>query len=222
MFIYELASIASFVAALLWALRSRNPVNLGAVLGGFMLFVFDWLWCSRGFFNATVAPNLVMFPGIHIHGLEYPIAIACNWSVGFGLGPLLLSKCHPGLSRKLGRLHFPIVFAAWAAFDIVIEATLISGLGVYTYHQAPHFLFWGVAWSNILLLGGLLTLSYFGLAHVQALMARLDYAGMHGEEMWQGFFLAAGTILASALLLTLPLLFWYSAATPWIESGRPF
>ena len=49
---YQIFSVAAFVAVLAWALRSRNPFNLGAVMGGFMLWGFDWLWCSRGFWNA--------------------------------------------------------------------------------------------------------------------------------------------------------------------------
>ena len=51
MAIYEAGSIAAFIAALFWVLRSRNPVNLGALIGGFMIFGFDWLWCGKGFFN---------------------------------------------------------------------------------------------------------------------------------------------------------------------------
>ena len=42
MAIYEIVSIVAFLAALGWAINSKNPFNLGAVIGGFFLFVFDW------------------------------------------------------------------------------------------------------------------------------------------------------------------------------------
>jgi hypothetical protein len=224
MTIHEMASIAAFLAVLAWALRSRNPVNLGAFLGGFMIFGFDWLWCSKGFFNATFSPTLTMIPGIHILGERYPIAMACNWAISYGFGPLLLSKFHAPIGRALGKLHFPVIFAACALTDMLLEAFLISGLGIYKYHQAPEFLLWGVIWSNSWFFGGLLTLSYFGLAHVQQWVAIPDNAGfaLSSEITWKGLSLSAGVVWTSAFFLTVIQLFWYSAATPWVESGRLF
>lgn len=221
---YEPVSIVLFLLALGWALRSGNPINLGAVLGGFLLFGFDWLWCSKGFWNATVAQNLIMIPGLHIQSQRYPIAIACNWSVGYGLLPLLLSKCHGAMSRRLGVLHFPVMLALFAALDIAIEALLISVLGVYAYHQAPQYLFWGVAWSNTWMLGGLLTAGYFGLAYVEKWAAIPAGSGISlgREETWKGLTMAAGTILTAAFLLGVMQYFWFSATAPWIESGRLF
>ncbi len=224
MAIYEIGSIVAFLAALAWVVRSRNPVNLGALIGGFLIFGFDWLWCSKAFFNATFTQNLTMFPGIHILGEQYPVAVACNWAIGYGFGPLLLSKFHGPLSRSLGKLHFPVILAACAVVDISIEAILISGLGVYKYHQAPEFLILGVAWSNAWLLGGLLAFAYFGLAYVQKWTAIADGAGFApgSETTWKGISLAAGAIWTSAFFLTVVQFYWYSATTPWIESGRLF
>jgi hypothetical protein len=224
MAIYEAGSIAAFIAALIWVLRSRNPVNLGALIGGFMIFGFDWLWCGKGFFNATFNQNLFMIPGIHILGEQYPFAVACNWAVGYGLMPLIASRFHDTLSKKLGALHFPVVFAACAVIDLSIEIFLVSGLGVYTYHQAPQFLLVGVAWSNAWLLGGLLTLSYFGLAYIQKWAAVPVNAGfsLGSETTWKGLAPAAGAIWTAAFFLTVLQYFWYSAATPWVESARLF
>lgn len=221
---YEPVSIALFLLALAWALRSGNPINLGAVLGGFMLFGFDWMWCSRGFWNATVAQNLIMVPGLHIQGQRYPIAIACNWSVGYGLLPLLLSKAQDTLSRRLGALHLPVMLLFFAALDIAIEALLISVLHVYAYHQAPQFMIWGVVWSNAWMLGGLLTAGYFGLARAESWAAIPPGSGISlaREETWKGILMAAGTILTAAFLLGVVQFFWFSAATPWVESGRLF
>jgi hypothetical protein len=221
---YEIVITAMFLGALGWAVWSRNPVNLGVVLGGFLLSGFDWLWCSRGFWNATVAPSLTMIPGIHILGQRYPISIACLWGVGYGFLPLVVSKYYDPISRTLGKLHFPVVFVAAAMLDIAIEAFVISGFGVYAYHQAPQYLFLGVVWSNTWLLGGLLTASYFGLAHVQKWTAIPKGAGfaLASETTWKGVLMAAGAILTSAFLLGVLQLFWWSATHPWIESGRQF
>jgi len=222
--VYEIVMTALFLGALVWALRSRNPINLGAVFGGFMLSGFDWLWCSRGFWNATVAPSLIMVPGIHILGQQYPISICSLWGFGFGFVPLVASKFYSQISRSLGKLHFPVIFAVAAVFDIAIEALCVSGLGVWTYHQMPEYLVLGVPWSNTWLLGGLLTASYFGLANVQKWAAIPKNAGfaLKSENTWKGVLLSAGVILTSAFLLGVLQLFWWSATHPWIESGRQF
>jgi len=213
--VYESAMTALFFAALGWALWSRNPINLGAVLGGFMLSGFDWLWCSRGFWNATVAPSLMMIPGIHVLGQQYPISICFLW---------VASKCYGQISRSLGKLHFPVIFVAAAALDLAIEVLCVSRLGVWTYHQSPRYLFHGVPWSNTWLLGGLLTASYYGLARVQKWAAIPKDTGLalNNENTWKGVLLSAGTILTSAFLLGVLQLFWWSATHPWIESGRQF
>ena len=72
---YQAVVTVVFLAILGWAVRTRSPFNLGAILGGFMLFGFDWLWCSRGFWNATTATGLVMIPGLDIQGVRYPLSI---------------------------------------------------------------------------------------------------------------------------------------------------
>ncbi len=222
---YQAVSFLSVLAVLVWALRSRNPFNLGAILGGFMLWGFDWLWCSRGFWNATTAGGLIMFPGLHIQGVTYPIAVACNWCFGYGFVPLLASKFYPQISRALGVWHVPVVLLVGAALDMAVEWTLIVPLGVYEYHQAPQYLFFGgPVWSNTWMLGGLLTAAYFGLhfaAKWAALPERAGFA-LNAETTWKGVFMAAWAILTSAFLLGVAQYFWFSAVSPWVGSGRPF
>lgn len=221
---YEIVMLVLFVVVLVWALRSRNPINLGAVLGGFMLCGFDWLWCSRGFWNATIAPGLTMIPGIHILGESYPFSICFIWAVGFGFVPLFASKHYAAIGRALGPFHFPVVFAAAALIDWVVEAICVSGIGVWTYHQAPQYLIMGVPWSNSWFMGGLLTASYFGLARVQKWIVIPNGAGfsLSKDSTWMGLMMSAGTILTSAFVLGVVQLFWWSASHPWVESGRQF
>src|SRR5579863_8681898 len=114
--IYQVVSFVSFLAVVAWALRTRDPLNLGALIGAFMMWGFDWIWCERGFWNVTVAQNLISMPGLEIQGVRYPLAAACNWSVGFGFIPLLLSFRYQAIRRALGIFHLPVMFALFAAF----------------------------------------------------------------------------------------------------------
>ena len=224
MAIYEIISVLLFVVALGWAIGSRNPFNVGAIVGGFFLFVFDWIWCGKWFFNATFDPGLTMIPGIDIHGQQYPIAVACNWSIGFGLVPLLLSRYHGAISGKLGALHVPVMFLIGAGVDVMAEVPLVSGLGVYAYHQAPQYMMWGVPWSSFWFGAGLFALPYFGFAYTQKWAAIPANAGLSlgSETTWKGVLMASATLWASFFIMTVPQMFWYSAAQPWIDSGRLF
>jgi hypothetical protein len=222
--IYEWVSYAMFALALGWALRSRDPLCLGALLGGALLFAFDWMWCSRAFFNATFSAQLTPIPGLHIRGQSYPIAVVANWAVGFGFLPYLLSLGHEALSRRLGLLHYPVVFLAAVLYDAAAEISLVSGLGVYTYHQAPEYLVAGVPWSNSWFLANTVALGYFALAYARRWAALPDRTGFDPlrEETWKGLLMPAGALFAVFFVLTVAQLFWYSAVTPWIEAGRAF
>ncbi|WP_374475685.1 hypothetical protein [Zoogloea sp.] len=222
--IYEIAITLVFLAVLGWALRSRSPINLGAVLGGFMLWGFDWLWCSRGFWNATTAADLIMIPGLEILGIRYPISICFVWGVGFGFIPLIASKAHDQIALALGRLHFPVILVVAILIDLVVEAACISVFRVWTYHQAPEYLLLGVVWSNTWFLGGVLAASYFGLARVQRWAEIPDSAGfaLSSEATWKGVLMGAAAVLLPAFLLGTLQLFWWSATHPWVESGRLF
>ena len=221
---YEIGITVIFLAVLVWAVRTRDPINLGAIFGGFMLFGFDWLWCSRGFWNASTANDLVMIPGLHILGVSYPVSICFIWAVGFGFVPLIASNFQAQIKRALGPLHFPVIFAIAAAIDLVVEAVCISYFGVWSYHQAPEYKLWGVVWSNTWFLGGLLTASYYGLARVRKWAAIPEGAGLSwsSETTWKGILMAAAAILLPAFLLGCVQLFWWSATQPWVESGRLF
>src|SRR6516165_4447545 len=221
---YEVIITALFVGVVVWVLRSRNPFDLGALFGGFMLYGFDWLWCSRGFWNATVAPDLLMIPGLNILGQRYPITICFIWCIGFGFLPLIASKYYEPIRRTLGIWHLPTVFVVSAIIDNLLEGLCVSVIGVWTYHQMPQYLLLGVPWSNAWFLGGLLTASYFGLAWTRKWASIPEGAGfvLTSENTWKGFLMAAGTILTPAALLGFLQLFWWSASHPWTASDRLF
>lgn len=221
---YELIVSAVFLAVVAWTIRSRDPIALGAVIGGFLMSGFDWLWCSRGFWNATIPDGLTMIPGLDIQGVRYPFSICFIWAIGFGFLPYFASRYHDRIGKALGKLHFPVILAASALIDLVIEGLGVSYFGAWRYHQAPSFLILGLPWSNFWFLGGVITGSYFGLAYVRRWSAVPEGAGLSlaREDTWKGMLMAASTIWACAFVLGTLQLFWWSAATPWVESGRPF
>ena len=224
MAIYELVSVMAFIAALWWSVRSRNPMCLGALIGGTLLFGFDWFWCGRSFFNATFSPDLTMIPGLHIQGQTYPVAAALNWGVGFGFVPFLISQAHGSLSKHLRAWYCPVVLVVAAIFGMAVEIPMVSGLGMYTYHQAPEYLIYGVPWSNIWFNGMLVGLSYFGLVYAQKWAALPEGCGfaLCSENTWKGFTMAAAALWSALYFSGVIQLFWYSAVTPWVESGRLF
>ncbi len=221
---YEIVISIVFASVVIRAIRSRSPIAVGAIVGGFLMSGFDWLWCSRGFWNATIAPELTMIPGLDIQGVRYPFSICFIWAVGFGALPLFASRWHDRIAATLGAIHLPVALAVAAAIDLVIEALGTSVIHAWTYHQAPHYLLAGVPWSNFWFLGGVITASYFGLARVERWAAIPSDAGLSlaRETTWKGMLMGASAILLPAFLLGTVQLFWWSATAPWIESGRPF
>lgn len=221
---YEIVIAMLFVLVVVWAIRSGDPINLGAIIGGFLMSVFDWWWCSRGFWNATTAQTLVMVPGLEIQGVRYPISICFVWAVGFGFLPAFAANHRETIARTLGALHVPVILLAAALIDLAVEYTGVTVLGAWTYHQAPEYLIGGMPWSNFWFLGGVLALTYFGLPIVRRWAALPAGAGLSlaRETTWKGIMLAVGLIILAAFLLGAMQLFWWSATEPWVESGRPF
>ncbi|MET0546488.1 MAG: hypothetical protein ABWZ40_09260 [Caulobacterales bacterium] len=221
---YEIGITVLFVCVLAWTIRSQNPIFVGAIIGGFLMSSFDWLWCSRGFWNATIAPSLTMIPGLNIQGVQYPFSICFVWAIGFGFLPLFVSRFHDKIGDALGWLHLPVILFCAALIDLAIEGIGVSVLGAWTYHQAPQYLIFGMPWSNFWFLGGVITAAYFILARLKNWAPIPDKAGLSlaRESTWMGLFLGASAILIPAFLLGTLQLFWWSATHPWVESGRPF
>ena len=138
--------------------------------------------------------------------------------------PYLIAQAHGSLSKRLGIWHYPVVLVLAAMIDMAAEISLVSGLGVYAYHQAPGYLIYGVPWSNLWFGGNLIALSYFGLAYAQKWAALPEDCGfaLDKETTWKGLVMAAAALWTPIFFITVIQFFWYSAAAPWVESGRLF
>ena len=224
MLAYEVISTAAFIGALVWAIKKQSAFYLAAVLSGFFLFLFDWIWVGRDFFNATFNQSLHMIPGLEVYEQRYPWAVAFNWSVGFGLLPLLFASQFERNAARLGAWHLPVVLLICAVADMIIEEFLVTVLGVYTYHQADPYLVIGVPWSSLWFGGGLMALPYFTFHYVQKWMS-VDVQtpfSWRSEASWKACFASAAALWVVFFGLTIPQTFWYSLVQPWVESGRLF
>jgi len=221
---FEVVITLIFLGLLVWSVKYGSTACLGSLLGGYFLSGFDWLWCTAGFWNATFNSELTMIPGLNIQGITYPYTIGFLWAIGFGLLPLIVSKYYETLRMYLGRLHFPVIFAGAVLTDMVVEIICVHWLGLWTYHQSPEFLLFSWNWSNAWFLGGILTASYYGMAYARKWGVLSDAAGfsLSSETIWKGLFVPTALILTPAAIITPLQLFWFSAMTPWITSGRPF
>lgn len=215
--------IAYFIV-LIWIARRRDPLALGAVVAGTLCFVFDWAWCARSFFNATFNPDLIPIPLMSVSEIFYPVAVAPAWGLAFGLPAVLLTQALPTLQRRFGAFAYVLIWIGGGVGMTLAEQLLTGVLQVYTYHQKPEFLIGTVPWSNILLSGNLMLLATLFFRSMQ------DWAALPGGV---GFSLSNALARKGLLMGALPVwgafviayvvqLFWYGAAEPWVESGRPF
>lgn len=213
-----------YFVVLVWVLRRRDPLALGAIVAGTLCFVFDWAWCARSFFNATFNPDLIPIPGISVQGLFYPVAVAPAWGLAFGLPAVLLAQAGDWLDRRFGVLSWVLIWLVGGVGMTLAENLLTGVLGIYTYHQKPEFLLGTVPWSNILLSGNLMLLSYLFFRSMQtwaALPGGVGFA-LHNTLARKGLVMGALPIWGAFVIAYVIQLFWYGAVDPWVESGRPF
>jgi hypothetical protein len=221
---FEIVSDILFVLILIWIIRSRNPLSLGAYLGATTVYGFDWMWCTKGFFNTTFNADLIPLPGLHDMGIIEPYSIPLNYGIGFGVIAIWLVRAAPWLDRRFGIGGYLAVWLFGAAAIAAYEIPVVYLLHAWTYHQAPEYLFYGFPWSNFWLAGNLVLGCYTGLRCAERWAEIPIRAGfsLSRETTWKGLAMGAVPIWAAFYATQLIQMFWYSAVTPWVESGRPF
>ncbi|MET0984378.1 MAG: hypothetical protein ABW034_03120 [Steroidobacteraceae bacterium] len=221
---FELIVATAFFAAILWACKLRNPLYLGALIGGAFCFVFDWAWCARSFFNATFHADLIPLPGIEVMGLAYPLVLPPAWGLAYGLTTILLVRVWPSIERRVGKAGYVLVWLAGGIAMTAVENLLVGVLHIYTYHQKPEYLIGTVPWSNLLLSGNLQLLCFAGLRAFQKWAALAPNPGidLRSENTWKGLAMGAMPLWGAFVITYAIQLFWYGAVEPWTESGRPF
>ena len=219
---YELATVLAYVAALGW-LR-RNPLFLGALLGATLVYGFDWVYCSRYFFNVTYDPGLIWIPGLEVSGVKEPLAIPFAYGLAFGPFPVTLVMMKDVFDRRFGVWGYAVVWMIGAIGVMLYEVPVVHLLHIWTYHQRPEHMIWGVPWSDTWLAGNLVLITYAGLRWMERWSripagARFD---LKSEDTWKGIVMGGLPVWAAFYITFLIQQFWYSATQPWVEAGRPF
>ncbi len=221
---YELGTLAVYIASFLWLLRLRNPVYMGALLGATLVFGFDWTYCAKFFFNVTYNPELIWIPGLDIMGVREPLAIPFAYGMAFGPFTVMLVAMRGALDRAFGVWNYAVVWVIGAVGVMLYEVPVVHLLHIWTYHQRPEHLIWGVPWSDIPLAGNLVGFTYAVLRWMERwaqLPARAGF-GLKSENTWKGFVMGGLAPWAGFYITFVIQLFWYSYAQPWVDAGRPF
>lgn len=221
---YEAVTLALYLASFLWIRSTRNPVYMGALLGATLVFGYDWVYCSRFFFNVTYNPELVWMPGLSIYGIREPLAIPFAYGMAFGPFAVGMVMLRQPLDRLFGAWNYLAVWCIGAVGVMLYEVPVVHLLHIWTYHQRPEQMLWGVPWSDVWLGGNLVGISYAGVRWMERWAQVPAGAGfaLGRESTWKGLVMGGVVPWAAFYLTFLVQLFWYSQATPWVEAGRPF
>lgn len=221
---YELVTVAIYLASLMWILRTRNPVYLGALIGATLVFGFDWAYVGKDFFNVTYNPDLLWIPGLEIMGMREPLAIPFAYGMAFGPFAVTLVMMRKQLDRAFGVWNYAVVWVIGAVGVMLYEWPVVYLLKIWTYHQLPEHMIWGVPWSDIPLAGNLVAITYAGLRWMERWAQIPAGAGfaLRSENTWKGIVMGGLTPWAAFYITYVIHLFWYSYAEPWVDAGRPF
>jgi hypothetical protein len=221
---YELLSVLLYLASFLWLRSTRNPVYVGALFGATLVFGYDWVYCSKYFFNVTYNPDLVWIPGIEIMGVHEPMAIPFAYGMAFGPFAVFLTMQRDALDRAFSVWNYAVVWIIGAIGVMLYEVPVVHILHIWTYHQQPGAMLWGVPWSDIWLAGNLVMISYAMLRWMERWAAIPVGAGfsLGSETTWKGFVMGGVSPWVAFYITFVIQLFWYSVAQPWMNAGRPF
>ena len=221
---YEIVTVILYLVSLVWILRLRNPVYLGAMIGATFVFGYDWVYCTKYFFNVTYNPDLVWIPGLNMMGVREPLSIPFAYGMAFGPFAVLLAMQREALDRAFGVWNYAVVWVIGAIGVMLYEVPVVHILHIWTYHQQPDTMLWGVPWSDVWLAGNLVGISYAVLRWMErwAQVPRGAGFALDKESTWKGVVMGGGAPWAAFYITFVIQMFWYSAAQPWVDAGRPF
>lgn len=229
---FEVVSLLLYIGAWVWSVRSRNPYWLGLLIGATLVFVFDWQWSARGYFNATFNPDLITIPGLKSYGLAAPgsvppviepWSVALNYGFGFGPAIAMLLMATPTLVKKFGAAHYLAVFLCGVFGVALYEVPVVHFLHAWTYNQKPEHLFFGFPYSNFFMGGNLIFWPWLFARLLQDWVPMPDKPGcsLSSTTTWKGIGMGCMAMWSGFYVAGLLQLFWYTNTVPWIEVGRP-
>jgi hypothetical protein len=220
---FEVVSVILFLVAGRWVWKQRNPLYLGAFLGGLGVFGMDWFWATNGFFRVSFNEHLIGIPGIGMGGRIEPLAVPLNYAFGFGIPAVLYAKNKKWMDQKFGRWQYPLLWLGGAVGVGIYEIPVVHILGIWTYHQTPGYELLGFPWSNFWLAANLIGGSCVGVAFMAKwanLPERVGFS-LRDETTWKGLVMGSFAVMCAFYLTGTLQLWWYSATQPWV-SPAPF
>lgn len=220
--LYELLSLVLAIGGLVYVIRRRNALYTGlfigsAVGGG----VFEWIFDTRWFFNLTPDPRLITMWSLD--GVQSPAAMVFFYTFFFGIPLILLVEHSPALFRRFGALGTTAMLVVAAAVGVLLfEGFNTSVIQVYTYHQAPQYLVWGMPWSNLWFSPLIFVFAFWGAMGARRLVEQQNSVAEPGISRASAVAAGFAVLITSYFTAFTLNLIWYLAAQPWVESGRPF
>jgi len=221
---YEIVTLLLFLASWLWLWKMRNPVYLGSLIGATLVYGYDWVYTTKFFFNATFNHALIWIPFLDIMGIREPLSIPFAYGMAFGPFVVALVMLQGWFDRSFGVWHYLVVWLIGGIGVMCYEVPVVHILHIWTYHQRPAYLLWGVPISDLPLAGNLILISYAGVRWLERWAQIPAGAGFSAtrETTWKGIVMGGLAPWAAFYITMLLQMFWYSYAHPWVDVGRPF
>jgi hypothetical protein len=213
-----------------WYRYSRTRFTLGLFLGYCLCFGWTWLFDTPLFLDLTFHPE--SFGGWVWAGHWEPLWTAFSYAA-LAQPMLWYLRHHERLHAKLGRMFYPIFAYVTSLLVMVYEGLFgVELLGVETYHWKDKHIYFGVPWTNTVLLVPLFLL--LPMLFINAARSVLSQAGQPITEKPEGGshrmalfagnsasfllgFAAPQAGLYCTFVIMMPFLDWLQ---PWTESVR--
>lgn len=221
--VFEFVAVALFLAGLVWVIKQKNPLYLGAYIGScFAGVYFDWINNLNWFLRVKFDERFI--PLYYLGDWPQPLAMSATYAFYFGVPLLLLLHYQENLQKRFGlRGQYPIVFIAGTIALPIFEIPVVQAFGLWTYYQKDAFLLGGVAWTNWFYSALLFLFIYVALQYVQKMFVTTPPSSIINKTeqfklMWLGF----GAFVTAFALAQFVQMMIYAATNPWIDSPRPF
>jgi hypothetical protein len=220
--LFELFSISLFIIGLIWVIRQKNPLYLGAYLGStFSGIYFDWINNLNWLFRVEYDPRFI--PLFYLDGYPQPLAFSANYAVYFGIPILLMLRYRQSLVNRFGERGLYVFVTAFGGLaSPAFEIPMIQLLKLWRYYQRDEFLLGGVPWTNIIYSGLLFLFIFSAVDYVQRRLLSHEGKDSAPDERMKSLLLGFGAYTTAFALAQFIQMLIYVATDPWIPGPRPF
>ena len=96
--VFEFVAVGLFLVGLVWVIKQKNPLYLGAYIGAcFAGVYFDWINNLNWFLRVKFDERFI--PLYYLDGWPQPLAMSANYAFYFGIPLLLLLHYQKNLQK---------------------------------------------------------------------------------------------------------------------------